>query len=209
MTQTIKTGLPVPLPERMTYEEFLEWAEDGSHLEWVNGKVVSMSPISKKHNDVSIFLLALIRFFVETHQLGDVQCDPFQMKTGPNLPGRAPDILFVAEAHRSRLQKNHLAGPADLAVEIVSPESARRDRVEKLREYEQGGVREYWLIDPQRKEALFYQLGADHRYQAIAPDTDGIYHSAVLPGLWLNVDWLWQERLPSLLDVLKAWGLVS
>jgi hypothetical protein len=37
---------------------------------------------------------------------------------------------------------------------------------------------------------------------------DGIYHSAVLEGLWLNVEWLWQEPLPPLMNVLREWRLV-
>ena len=43
------------------------------------------------------------------------------MKTGPDLPGRAPDILFTSNARIKRLKKSHLDGPADLAVEIISP----------------------------------------------------------------------------------------
>ena len=44
-------------------------------------------------------------------------------------------------------------------VEIASPESRLRDRGEKFAEYEAGSVREYWLIDRERKEADFYRLG--------------------------------------------------
>ncbi len=95
-----------------------------------------------------------------------------------------------------------------MVIEIVSPDSDRRDRVEKLQEYQQAGVREYWVLDPKLKEALFYQLGADSLYQAIPPDSDGLYHSTVLAGLWLQVDWLWQEPLPKLFDILKAWNLL-
>ena len=38
--------------------------------------------------------------------------------------------------------------------------------------------------------------------------TIGIFHSEVLAGLWIKVDWLWQEPLPPLMSVLKEWGLV-
>jgi Uma2 family endonuclease len=48
--------------------------------------------------------------------------------------------------------------PADLAVEIVPTESRLRDRGQKLAEYEMGGVREYWIIDPERRQAAFYVL---------------------------------------------------
>ena len=119
------------------------------------------------------------------------------MKTGKNLPGREPDILFVANEHLDLVKKNHLAGPADLAIEIVSPDSLTRDRGDKFVEYEKGGVKEYWLIDPIRESADFYYL-ENGVYRPITVSADGIYQSKVLAGFWLRVEWLWQEPLPPL-----------
>ena len=45
-------------------------------------------------------------------------------------------------------------------------------------------------------------------YRFASIDNQGRYHSAILPGLWLQVDWLWQTPLPPLLSILKAWKLV-
>src|SRR5205814_1954876 len=155
MTQTVHTApsgsAPAP-PAKMTYEQFLEWLDEDTHAEWVNGEVMVMSPVGDLHQEIGRFLLMLLSHFVEAFHLGAIRYDPFQMKTAPDLPGRAPDILFVATSHLSRLKKSYLEGPADLAVEIVSPESGARDCGDKYYEYEQGGVREYWLIDPQRKQ---------------------------------------------------------
>ncbi|MDW8290080.1 MAG: Uma2 family endonuclease, partial [Armatimonadota bacterium] len=80
------------------------------------------------------------------------------MKTGADLPGRSPDILFVSQQNLHRLKPTYLDGPADLVVEIISPESEERDRTQKFSEYERGGVREYWLIDPEKRLAEFYVL---------------------------------------------------
>jgi Uma2 family endonuclease len=93
-------------------------------------------------------------------------------------------------------------------VEIISPDSRARDRGAKFYEYEQGGVREYWLLDPLRRQAEFYRLGLDGIYRPAPVAEDGIYRSAVLEGLWLRVEWLWQEPLPSLMSVLREWQLV-
>lgn len=193
---------------QISYEEFLEWTGEDQHIEWVNGEVVEMSPVSNRHQDVAGFLLALLRFYAEARQLGEVRSEPYQMKPGPNLPGRAPDIFFVAGTHLARMKKTYLEGPADLVVEVISPESRARDRGDKFYEYEQGGIPEYWLLDPVREQAEFYQLGSDGIYRLVPPDAQGRYHSAVLPGLWLQVDWLWETPLPPLLSVLKAWELV-
>jgi Uma2 family endonuclease len=195
-------------PGRMTYEEFLAWADEDTWAEWVNGEVIILSPASNKHQDLAGFLTALLRHFVETSQLGVVRFAPFQMKTGPDLPGREPDILFIAREHLDRLRDTYLDGPADLVVEIISRDSRARDRGDKFYEYEQGGVREYWLLDYLRRQAEFYQLGADGIYRPAPVGQDGIYHSAVLEGLWLKVEWLWQEPLPPLMSVLREWQMI-
>jgi Uma2 family endonuclease len=220
MAQTVSQPRAI-FPKKMTYEDYLELnLGEGVHTEWVNGEIefkyLTCNPetgelelsVSQQHTLLNGFLVALLRFFVEHFQLGRIYFDPFQMKTGPNLPGREPDVTFVATANLGRVTEQYTDGPADLAVEIVSPDSVTRDRVTKLGEYEQGGVREYWIADPLVKEALFYQLGADGKYILIAPDENGIYHSTVLPNLWIKVEWLWEETRPSLMDVLKAWQLM-
>jgi Uma2 family endonuclease len=198
---------PSPLT-KMTYEEFLEWADEDTWAEWVDGEVIQMAPASDSHQDLSGFLTALLRHFAEARQSGIVRFAPFQMKTAPNLPGREPDILFIANQHRNRLKNTYLDGPADLVVEIISRDSRSRDRGDKFYEYEQGGVREYWLLDQPRKRAEFYGLGEDGIYALLPVGKDEIFRSTVVEGLWLKVDWLWQEPLPPLLTVLKEWGLV-
>lgn len=196
------------LPTKMTYEEFLQWADEDTSAEWVDGEVIRLSPASDRHQDLAGFLTALLRFFVEAQRSGVIRSAPFQMKLGPDLPGREPDIIFVSSEHLDRLKKTYLDGPADLAVEIISPESQARDRGDKFYEYAQGGVREYWLIDPIRKQAEFYQLSEAGIYNVAAVGEDGIFRSVVLEGLQLKVEWLWQEPLPLLMSVLREWKLV-
>lgn len=152
-----------------------------------------MSPASREHQALVKFLVRLIDAFVEAHGLGEVIIAPFAMSLPSRPSGREPDLLFVAMANLHRLHDTHLDGPANLAVEVVSPESDSRDRGDKFVEYEAAGIDEYWLIDPLRRAAIFYQLGADGRYQAGPITADGIYRSAVLEGFWLRVDWLWQR----------------
>jgi Uma2 family endonuclease len=191
---------------RMTYAKFLQWDGGNPHVEWVKGEVVTMAPVSNEHSAEQVFLLKILGSYVDAYQLGELRVEPFQMKTGPDLPGRAPDILFVAKKNVARLKKNHLEGPADLVVEIISPGSQSIDRGDKYYEYEEGGVREYWLIDPLRKKAEFYLLGRDGQYR-LAPTEDDTFHSVVLKGLWLDVSWLWRKPLPSVLTVQKEWKL--
>ena len=192
--QLLEVLLAPAEPRKMTYEEFLAWADEDTLAEWVDGEVVMYSPANDRHQDISGFLESVLRSFVEVRQLGIVRSAPFQMKLAQS--GREPDLLFVAQANLGRLKETYLDGPADLVVEIVSPESAGRDRGEKFYEYARGGVPEYWLIDPQTEWAEFYRLEEGH-YRLVFSGKEGQYHALMLPDFWLRVEWLWQEPLPS------------
>lgn len=188
----------------MTYEEFLDWADEDTWAEWVDGRVEMASPANAKHQLVAGFLYKLLSGYVTFRQLGTVLIPPFQMKL-PRSSGREPDLIFLDQSHISRLKETFVDGPVDLALEVISPESVTRDRNDKFKEYQSGGVNEYWLLDPDARQADFYQLH-EGRYQLVLPDAQGIYHSRVVPGFWLNVAWLWQSPLPDeqgvLLDII-------
>lgn len=186
----------------ISFEEFLAWADEETHAEWVDGEVLIVSPASADHQWLRDFLLILMRLFVEDRQLGTVLSAPFLMRLPTRPRGREPDLLFVAAEHLDRLRETYLDGAADLVVEIVSPESDQRDRGEKFFEYEAAAISEYWLIDALRQDAMFYVLGEDGRYHRTPPDVDGFFHSTVLPGFRLQVAWLWQRPLPPIAEVL-------
>lgn len=187
---------------KISYEDFLTQYE-GKWAEWVDGDVIMVPAASAQHQDIGSFLESLLRLYVEFHNLGKIFRAPFQMKLGPDLPGREPDILYIASSHLDRLKDTYLDGPADMAIEIISRESIGRDRGDKFIEYEAAGVLEYWLIDPMRQQAEFYHIGTDNLYDLILPDEEGIYRSKTLTGLWIRVSWLWQKSLPSVVEVLR------
>lgn len=198
---------PEPKPNRMTYDEFLKRYMNGEHLEWVKGEVIEMSPVTREHEEVRFFLSGLLREYVLMKQLGAVSGEPYNMKIGYGLPGRAPDLLFVANANLARMRNEYLDGPADLVVEIISQGSRRMDRVTKYSEYEAGGVKEYWIIDPKKQQCDFYLRDNNGKYQPVPVGDDGIYRSATLAGFWMEIAWLWQRPLPLLSHVLKVWEL--
>ncbi len=191
--------LESPFPPRISYEAFLAQADEDDRAEWVDGTIVHYSPASRTHQEIVRFLTALLSAYVEAHNLGVVLPAPFQMKLSRS--GREPDLLFLTRDHLHRLHPTHLEGPADLVVEIVSPESAPRDRGEKFYEYQEAGIPEYWLIDPQAQWAEFYRLEPPGRYRLITEGSSGEYHSQALPGLRLRIEWLWAP--PPLLEAFR------
>ena len=73
---------------RMSYEEFLAWADEDVHAEWVNGEVIVHMPPKDRHQNIVTFLVALLRTFVDFFNLGQVRTAPFEMKLAPDGPAR-------------------------------------------------------------------------------------------------------------------------
>src|SRR5215208_7799756 len=159
VTTPIDTLRRPPPATPITFDEFLAWCDGETRAEWVDGEVVLLSPNSRTPQWILAFLNEVITAYVRAHRLGEGVFAPFLMRLPTRPSGREPDLLFVAAAHADRLRETYVDGPADLVVEIVSPESDARDRGEKLVEYEAAGIPEYWVIDPMREDALFYVFG--------------------------------------------------
>ncbi len=198
----------IPPKEKMTFDEFLEWLDEDTWAEWVDGEVTIMSPASIKHQILAAFLQSILQHWIEYHKAGIILPAPTLMKTKTRPSGREPDILFVAKQNLGKLQETYLDGAADLIVEIISPESVFRDTQEKFAEYEAAGVGEYWIIDYNRRTANFYGFNEDKKYKLLPLSANGKFESRVINGLWIKTEWLWQEPLPNLIDVLKEWELV-
>jgi Uma2 family endonuclease len=192
--------------QRLAFEQFLEALDEDTRAEWVDGEVVWLSPAGDVHESLCGFLYAVLRTFAEQHQLGRVLVAPFVLRLTRSERAREPDILFVKRETLARLKATYVEGPADLVVEITSPESLLRDRGEKYAEYELEGVTEYWVIQPEAKRADFFVLNEGGWYERQREAREGIYLSTVMEGLALPIEWLWQP--PPLAEALKKLNLV-
>jgi Uma2 family endonuclease len=161
------------------------------------------SPASFGHQDLGSFLESVLRIYIEVNNLGALVRAPYVMKLAAISRGREPDLIFIGRDRMRLITRNYLNDPADLAIEIISPESKKRDTEIKFAEYQAAGVGEYWMLDPDYRKAEFYQLGVDGRYRRATIGPDGVYHSKAISGFWLKVEWLWQTPAPATLDVLR------
>lgn len=192
----------------MTFEEFVAWDEEGVHGEWIDGEVVLWTTLGLRHQQLLGLALTLLSRFARQGNLGTVlHLVGMRILSGSVM--RVPDVVFVAREHAERVTEGWIEGPADLVVEVLSAGSVTRDRIDKFREYELAGVREYWMFDsrPGHERADFYHLDKHGRYVPIASDEAGRFHSSVLPGFWLDPDWLWPDPHPdpvALLDLISA-----
>jgi len=191
---------PIILAEGISFMDYLVQFE-GQHTEWHVGKVVQKVSNNERHQLVLGFLYRLVMDFLEIKGLGMAYMAGFPMYISPDVPAREPDLMVILNDKLDKVTATYLDEPADIAVEIVSPGSYNDDRVVKLFEYEKVGVREYWFIDPIRKDTSIYVLNEDGRYERHPEDDKKRLQSAILEGFVLLPTVLWQEQLPTRLEI--------
>jgi len=174
-----------------SYEAYLALPDDGRLVEWADGEIIEHMPATTTHQYIVIFLATILRAFVGHLGLGKVLMAPLEVKLWPGGPSREPDVLFVARNGQAHVDNKRVVGAPDLVIEVVSPGSVTLDRITKFREYEQAGVREYWIIDPRphQQQADFYARDEEGHFVPIPVGDDGVYRCAVIPGFWVKPDW--------------------
>jgi Uma2 family endonuclease len=184
-----------------TYDDFCALVDNHQKGDLINGVIYVASPDNTDANDLSGWLYTLTRLYARRRELGRIYGSRVACRLDPtNAP--EPDILFVSKQHLDRILRRGIAGAADLAMEIVSPESVERDYVQKKRQYERFGFREYWIIDEDERKVTLWRLDAKGKYREVR-SRKGMFHGEVLAGFWLDPRWLWQRPLPDELDTLQ------
>lgn len=176
-------------------EDFFALVEDGQKADLLDGIIYMASPDTPRNNQIANFVQVLLTNYVSKRGLGQVFASRVAFVL-TEFDAPEPDVAFVATDRLGSVDESRVYGGPNVAVEIVSRDSRSRDWVKKRRLYEQAGVAEYWLIEPRKKKAAFLQL-SENGYEAIPLDADRFFRSQAVPGFWLDVDWLFQNPLPS------------
>lgn len=179
-------------------DEFYALGED-SDWEYLDGRLV-MSPASNRHEDLFRFLLTLLSAFLDEKGGALVRGSRYPMRLDERWSPE-PDLLVVRDEQRHLLTPQRLEGPADWVIEIASEGDPAFDAREKLPRYRAAGIPEIWLIDPFAGR-IAVERKADAGYERIDIAT-GRLASTVVPGFWIEVDWLWRGDLPSSLACLR------
>jgi Uma2 family endonuclease len=153
------------------------------------------SPDTKRANAIGFFVAYLIDGYMTTKKLGGFTfISRFACKiTEHRAP--EPDVGYVCAKRLHLVQENHMDGGPDIAVEVVTRDSRSRDYGEKRELYESAGVMEYWIVDPLQRRVEFLRL-QDGKYELVPLENNCIFRSQVVPGLWINIEWLLAKPVP-------------
>ncbi len=167
-----------------TYEDYLDFPDDGKRYEIVDGEVhVTPAPLLR-HQDIVGWLFVRMYEHVSEHGGGRVFVAPVDVVLSPTDVVE-PDVVFVADADTHRITRANIQGPPTLAVEVLS--DARHDRVRKRRLYARFGVPEYWLIDPDGERVEVYRLAGDQYPTPTLLEAGTTLTTDLLPALSIDV----------------------
>jgi Uma2 family endonuclease len=184
------------LPGIFTFEEYLDLHDENIASEWLEGKVLVMAAAAIAHQRIGSFLEVLIKLYSEKNNLGEVFRSPIAVKINI-FAGREPDLFFIKKENLHIVKPTFVQGTPDLMIEIILPESVERDKKIKFAEYQNAGVKEYWLIDPNEQNCEFYEL-VEGKFQLISALKSGVFHSKIIEGFHFKIEHLWQMESPTL-----------
>jgi Uma2 family endonuclease len=144
---------------RWTFVELAaELPESNLPTELWDGELIMSPAPSLFHQEIVDRFHDRLKAWVRKHGLGKTGIAPLDMVLTTRRAVQ-PDVIFVSNK-RLGIIGERVMGAADLVAEVLSPESRRRDRFDKRDLYEQHGVREYWLIDPEARTVEVLHLKA-------------------------------------------------
>lgn len=130
-----------------TYDEMVaDLPESNQPVELWNGEIIMSPAPHPNHQRIVRNFFRKLDQFVERRGLGEVLFSPVDVVLTQRRVVQ-PDVLFIAKARRG-IVKNYVDGVPDLAMEVISEGSWQRDRIQKKALYEQFGLPEYWIVDP-------------------------------------------------------------
>jgi len=161
-------------PVKLTFEQYLEYEDStDKRYELCDGELVEVPPESKRNIWMSLWLMYELVQLVNRRLVLPTNCCELQVQG--KTQNRFPDLVVIREEHFIQPEKRCTITldmpPPRLVVEIVSPyrnqrdDNYKRDYIEKQQQYEERGIPEYWIVDPQAQLVTVLVL-VNGKYQA-------------------------------------------
>ena len=140
-----------------TLEDYYALPDD-QRAELIDGVLYDMSAPTYPHQIIQLEIGRQLADFIDASRSS---CMPFIAPADVQLDCDnktmvQPDVFVIC--NRNKLTKTHSMGAPDYIVEILSPSTRKKDSYLKLHKYAAAGVREYWLVDPDKQKIMVYNL---------------------------------------------------
>jgi len=180
--------IPRSVAVKFTYEDLLLFPEDGKRHELIDGEhFMSPSPFTQ-HQRILVNLSRIVSTFLKQNKIGALFVAPMDVVLS-DFDVVEPDLLFIASEHASIITEKHIMGAPDWVVEILSVSSRKTDEMIKKKLYEQYGIQEYWIIDPELQMVKIYRM-TDTKYirtAEISCEGNELLTTPLLPGMEIQL----------------------
>lgn len=158
--------------KKFTYQDYLELPEEpGYRFEVLEGVLVKEPSPNVMHQRVSRRLQRILEdYFWKADPEGEIFDAPLDV-TFHEITVVQPDLFYVSGEQKNLVKEMRIDGPPKLVVEILSPSTSRKDRLQKLRIYQSVQVQHYWLVNPAEKTLECFSL-RDGTYALVAAGMD-------------------------------------
>jgi Uma2 family endonuclease len=167
--------------------DFYNSIKESDKVEFINGKTIYQAPGTFKNSLTSSNLLYLLLNHIKANDVGGRVCiEKVMIEFTRN--SYEPDICFFRKEVADTFTDNQMLFPTpDFIVEILSPSTEKIDREIKFRDYAQHGVREYWIIDPDKETVEQYEL-KDKQFELFVKVKSGSVASKAIDGFSANAE---------------------
>ena len=155
---------------------------EGERAELIDGKIYNMAPPNTRHQRLLNFISTEINMYIRENN-GECEVFPAPFAVFLNKDDKnyvEPDISVICD--KDKITDKGCVGAPDWIIEVVSPSSRKMDYYKKLFKYRTAGVREYWVVDPDRKIVTVYEFEHDNM-EEYSFDEDvpvGIYEGFII-----------------------------
>ncbi|MEW6095325.1 MAG: Uma2 family endonuclease, partial [bacterium] len=136
--------------EKWTYQDYVQLPNNGKRYQIIQGEVyMSPAPVPY-HQEVLWNLAQMLSNFVRKNRLGKIFIAPCDILLS-DVNVVQPDIFFISKENLNIIKDKYIEGVPDLIIEITSPYTQKLDKIVKKKLYETYKVKEYWIVDVDKK----------------------------------------------------------
>ena len=179
--------------ESYNYADYCEW-DDNGRWELIEGVPYAMAPAPNRRHQEIVGILHVELFNFLKGKMCQVFVSPFDVRLNADQEDDTvvqPDLLVICDPEK--LDDKGCKGAPDLIIEILSPATAKYDRLVKFNQYQKARVKEYWMVDPETETVQVCVLGDRGQYEIFAYGNEDRIPVQVLSGCEINLQDVFPE----------------
>jgi Uma2 family endonuclease len=174
-----------------TYDDYCRIPDDLNTYEIIEGELFMTPAPTTKHQRTSRNLFVIMHTHIVENNLGELLYAPLDVLLS-NINVFQPDIIFISKENKEVLTEKNIQGIPDLAIEILSPDTARKDRINKMRVYAKFKVPHIWLLNPDNQTLEAFEIDNKTTYRLVAAhQEDEKFRPSLFEGLIIPLKEVW------------------